>query len=508
MFGEADAQTDPSLQLAESSTLPQPASIEVTRSALAALFASAPAAASPAAASAQASSSASAAPTGTGSRTRSVASEHDRLAAEQARAEAEAEALEEAAEQEQAAAEAAMAKAARLAAKAAEACRLATKAGHAAAATVAAAKASRAAAARARVDAEQAAAHAADGSLPGAMDVDSPAAGASGNAAGSASGNEDAGDGAQGTAYSWLPPLTYGALINATSWLGVQCGAALPQAAIDRIFHRAVASMKPGAGDRAHLDAKARDASKQEQRQILSPLVSRGCGRAATVPAGEAMAPGQAAAQDEAAAQGADAAQTAAVPPPPSMPYGGFTRAQLAREGIAVSKREFRAIRLHACEYGAGASAEADAPRPQRINSAQLKDAVQFLSAKGDLTQLGALDGVAEFSGRVQFSRLRALVAEVAQLCPMACGAMRQPLLARIDRVEVFIKRDLSAHQQRCAECAELSALVQDVEVLLRAAEAALSAELPPAPCERRRARAAPLRRTARAAARGATPAG
>ena len=33
MFGEADAQTDPSLQLAESSTLPQPASIEVTRSA-------------------------------------------------------------------------------------------------------------------------------------------------------------------------------------------------------------------------------------------------------------------------------------------------------------------------------------------------------------------------------------------------------------------------------------------------------------------------------------------
>lgn len=485
MFGEADAQTDPSLQLAESSTLPQPASIEVTRSALAALFASAPAAASPAAASAQASSSASAAPTGTGSRTRSVASEHDRLAAEQARAEAEAEALEEAAEQEQAAAEAAMAKAARLAAKAAEACRLATKAGHAAAATVAAAKASRAAAARARVDAEQAAAHAADGSLPGAMDVDSPAAGASGNAAGSASGNEDAGDGAQGTAYSWLPPLTYGALINATSWLGVQCGAALPQAAIDRIFHRAVASMKPGAGDRAHLDAKARDASKQEQRQILSPLVSRGCGRAATVPAGEAMAPGQAAAQDEAAAQGADAAQTAAVPPPPSMPYGGFTRAQ-----------------------GAGASAEADAPRPQRINSAQLKDAVQFLSAKGDLTQLGALDGVAEFSGRVQFSRLRALVAEVAQLCPMACGAMRQPLLARIDRVEVFIKRDLSAHQQRCAECAELSALVQDVEVLLRAAEAALSAELPPAPCERRRARAAPLRRTARAAARGATPAG
>ena len=171
----------------------------------------------------------------------------------------EAEALEEA-EQEQAAAEAAMAKAARLAAKAAEACRLATKAGHAAAATVAAAKASRAAAARARVDAEQAAAHAADGSLPGAMDVDSPAAGASGNAAGSASGNEDAGDGAQGTAYSWLPPLTYGALINATSWLGMQCGAALPQAAIDRIFHRAVASMKPGAGDRAHLREIGMDA--------------------------------------------------------------------------------------------------------------------------------------------------------------------------------------------------------------------------------------------------------
>ena len=96
----------------------------------------------------------------------------------------------------------------------------------------------------------------------------------------------------------------------------------------------------------SYLDAKARGASKQEQRQILSPLVSRGCGRAATVPAGEATAPGQAAAQSEAAAQGADAAQTAAVPPPPSMPYGsGLTYCSLLT--IHLLRRRFTNCELH-----------------------------------------------------------------------------------------------------------------------------------------------------------------
>ena len=146
-------------------------------------------------------------------------------------------------------------------------------------------------------------------------------------------------------------------------------------------------------------------------------------------------------------------------------------------------------------------------------------------SAKGDLTSLGALDGVAEFNGRVQFARLRDIITEVASLCPSACLTMAPALRARIDRVELFIKRGLASHlradaaagirkdcaehcafhahadpasldgacpaacththTKRCAECSELSVLVQDIAVFLQAAEADLKFQLGPlAPAE------------------------
>ena len=215
----------------------------------------------------------------------------------------------------------------------------------------------------------------------------------------------------------------------------------------------------------------------------------------------------------------------------------GFTRRQIGELGITLSAREYRAVRLHACTFGAAATAEEDVHAPQRLDQRRLKEAVVYLyradnmqqvaygardivfpdgtsqavpdtlrvkcretlfqqyarerqaangrcwcgekdkegsfkydglsrtkfleaaklAAAGDLTQLGALDGVAEFSGRVQFARLRSIVAEVAKLCPVACGAMEKPMTERIDRVETFIKRDLAAHlnAEGAGECAE-----------------------------------------------------
>ena len=72
---------------------------------------------------------------------------------------------------------------------------------------------------------------------------------------------------------------------------------------------------------------------------------------------------------------------------------------------------------------------------------------VASIAAKGDLKQLGALDGIAEFSGRLQFEQLRWIARMLATLCPAACGSsMLDVTLARIDAVEVHIKRDLKAH--------------------------------------------------------------
>ena len=420
-------------------------------------------------------------------------------------------------------------------------------------------------------------------------------------------------------------------MVNAVSWLGVDLTGDLGTRARNRTFTRDVAQMQPRSTDRADLrdigiavltgvmgalvadpeagvalaaeavapappleerqlaaaregvvdnlvqsyhDAQFRGASKRELRQILSPLVPRGS-RVAGVRARRSK---------------------------------GFSRKQMAQLGVKLSAREYRAVRLHACAFGAAATAEDDHHKPQRLDQRRLKEAVEFLfrsdnmqqvaygskditfpdgttqsvpdtlrvkcretlyqqyarerqaargkcwcgekgkpgsfcydglsrtkfleaadlAAKGDLKQLGALDGVAEFSGRVQFARLRELVQEVAQLCPAACGAMRQPLLERLDRVEIFIKRDLAAHlhadgadqcaehcpqhahgdpksqdgarpavcdaahPQRCAECAELGALVEDVQVLLRTAETALTAQLQPVPAVPVAAAAAP----------------
>ena len=79
------------------------------------------------------------------------------------------------------------------------------------------------------------------------------------------------------------------------------------------------------------------------------------------------------------------------------------------------------------------------------------------LAAKGDLKQLGALDGISEFCGRMQFAQLRNIARELATLCPIACGgAMLGAVLKRIDAVEVHIKRDLKAHlsHQDASDCA------------------------------------------------------
>jgi len=144
------------------------------------------------------------------------------------------------------------------------------------------------------------------------------------------------------------------------------------------------------------------------------------------------------------------------------------------------------------------------------------------LAAKGDLKQLGALDAVSEFCGRMQFEQLREIARELATLCPSACGgSMLDAVLKRIDAVEVHIKRDLKAHLSHedasacawhcanhahahlasadgtppdgsrpapcmhdhthgCAECSQLAALQQDMTLMLTAAEAALRTALPP----------------------------
>ena len=426
---------------------------------------------------------------------------------------------------------------------------------------------------------------------------------------------------------------SYGTIVKAVGWLGLDLTCDLGKRALDRLFTRNVSQMPAHSSERADLraigvaalsgvmgalvadpeagvqlaaeavapattrtarqlaaaqagvvenivqsyrDAQLRGATEREKRQILSPLVPRGCP------------------MSTAAARCNELMRSSV---PRRVARKGYTRKQLAELGIGLSEREYRAVRLHACAFGAAASAEEDVHKPQRLDRRRLKDAIAFLyqsdnmqqvaygsrdisfpdgttqpvpdtlrvkcretlfeqyarerqasngkcwcgekgkegsycydglsrtkfleaadlAAKGDLKQLGALDGVAEFSGRVQFSRLRDIVKEVTQLCPATCGAMRQPLMARIDRVEVFIKRDLAAHLHangadqcvehcsqhahadpksqndaqptvcsvahplRCAECAELGALIEDVQVLLRAAEAALTAALPPA---------------------------
>ena len=140
------------------------------------------------------------------------------------------------------------------------------------------------------------------------------------------------------------------------------------------------------------------------------------------------------------------------------------------------------------------------------------------LSAKGDLKQLGALDVVSEQCGRMQFANLREIVRELATISPSACGSMADAALARIDAVEIHIKRDLKAHLRHadasdcawhcpnhahadadshdasraaacthehstgCVECAQLAALGQDMQHMLAAAETSLRGALPPLP--------------------------
>ena len=137
------------------------------------------------------------------------------------------------------------------------------------------------------------------------------------------------------------------------------------------------------------------------------------------------------------------------------------------------------------------------------------------LAAKGDLKQLGALDAVSEFCGRMQFEVLRKIVRELAALCPSDCSSFEKPILDRIDAVEVHVKRQLKAHlghadaakcawhcanhahadasgadksrpapcthvhAQGCMECAQLAALQADLDVLLTAAERCLQRNLP-----------------------------
>ena len=63
-----------------------------------------------------------------------------------------------------------------------------------------------------------------------------------------------------------------------------------------------------------------------------------------------------------------------------------------------------------------------------------LEAALMAANYKGNLKQLGALDGIAEFSGRMQFAQLRTITTELATLCPSACGgAIQAAVLERID---------------------------------------------------------------------------
>ena len=98
---------------------------------------------------------------------------------------------------------------------------------------------------------------------------------------------------------------------------------------------------------RSYNDAVARKTSRAVQRQILSPLVSRGPGSR------------------------------------------GYTRAQLKHEhGVNLSAREFYAVRLHTRSYGASATAEPDDKRPQGLSTDRLKEVVQYLYREDNMQQV------------------------------------------------------------------------------------------------------------------------
>ena len=108
----------------------------------------------------------------------------------------------------------------------------------------------------------------------------------------------------------------------------------------------------------SYRDAQFRGAPKRQLRQILSPLVPRGC-------------------STEGGGQAARVARK------------GFTRKQLSRElGLMLSPREYRAVRLHACAFGAAATAEEDVRVPQRLDQRRLKEAVQYLFRSDNMQQV------------------------------------------------------------------------------------------------------------------------